>query len=71
MYDLKKTVMLCCSTEWLIGLNVFKRERQLLGFFRVPLTYDQVSPTSCLITHLGTIDKRPSMEDLTLNAFGK
>ena len=32
MYDLKKTVMLCCSTERLVGLNVFEIERQLLGF---------------------------------------
>ena len=32
MHDLKKTVMLCCSTERLIGLNVFKIEIQLLGF---------------------------------------
>ena len=48
MYDLKKTVMLCCSTERLIGLNVFKIEKAIAGIFRVPLTYDQVSPTSCL-----------------------
>ena len=48
MYDLNKTVMLCCSTERLIGLNVFKIEKTIARIFRVPLTYDQVSPTPYL-----------------------
>ena len=46
--NLKKTVMLCCLAEWLFGLNVLNG-KTIAGIFRVPLTYDQESPTSYFI----------------------
>ena len=50
---------------------MFKNRKTIAGILRVPLSSDQVSPTSYLQTHLGTIDKWSLMEDLTLNALWK
>ena len=43
----------------------------IAGILRVPLTSNQVNPTSYLQTHLGAIDKWSLMEDLSLNALLK